>query len=146
MYKMKKILLLLVCLFSFSAMSLADDRPVSFNKLPQKAQVFIKKHFHFANVQKVLMDDDEYEVLLNGGIKIEFGKGGRWKEIETKRRGIPAGVIPERILNKVRKQYGPKVRIMEISRDGEEMEVKLSNGKELEFDRNRRNNRDRDDD
>ena len=145
---MKKILLLLVCLFSFSAMSFADnDRPVPFNRLPQKAQVFIKNHFHFADVQKVYMDEDgdEYEVRMNGGIKIEFGKNGRWKEIESNRRGIPAGVVPERILNKVRKQYGPKVRVTEISRDGDEIEVKLSNGKELEFDRSNRKRVEHDD-
>lgn len=138
---MKKILLFFVCLFAFSTMSFADeDKPISFNQLPQKAQVFIKNHFRFADVQKVYMDEDgdDYEVRMNGGVKIEFGKGGRWKEIETNRRGLPSGVVPERIMNKIRKQYGPKVRVMEISRDDDEIEVKLSNGKELNFDRNRK--------
>lgn len=136
----------MVCLFSFSAVSFADDDgPIPFSRLPQKAQGFIENHFAYAQIQKVVMDEngDEYEVRMTGNIKIEFGKAGRWKEIEAKHRGVPAGIVPRHIMHKVRKQYGTKVRIMEISRDEDEIEVKLSNGKELEFDRNRKN---RDDD
>lgn len=138
--QMKKIVLLILCLFTFSVTSFADnDKPISFNQLPEKAKVFIKHHFHVGDVQKAYIDEDgdEYEVRLKGGIKIEFGKGGRWKEVEA-RRAVPASVIPDRILHHIRKEFGPQVKVVEISRDREEIEVKLSNGKELEFDRNSR--------
>lgn len=136
---MKKLLLLFVCLFSFSVASFADDdQPISFNQLPDKAQVFIKKYYHVSDVQKVLMDEDgdEYEVRLKGGVKVEFGKAGRWKDVEVRRKAVPNAIVPERVLNYVRNEYGAQVRIVEISRDHDEIEVKLSNGKELEFDRN----------
>lgn len=135
---MKKFLLMLVCLLSFSAASFADsDRPISFRQLPQRAQTFIRQHFHTSNVQKAFADDDEYEVRLRNGVKIEFGKGGRWKEIES-RRAIPSSIVPDRVMRRVRKQYGPQVKVLEISRDEDEIEVKLSNGKELKFDRESR--------
>ena len=139
--EMKKILLLLVCLFSFAVGSFAgDNRPISFNQLPAKAQTFVQHNFQRANILKVFMDEDgdEFEVTLKGGVKIEFGKSGRWKEIESKRNGVPSRVIPERIKNQIRKQYGSRVKVVEISREHDEIEVKLSNGKELKFDRSSR--------
>ena len=136
---MKKLLVLFVCLFTFTAVSFADnDRPISFNQLPEKAKIFIRNHFHVSDVQKAFIDGDEYEVRLRGGVKIEFGKAGRWKEVESKRKAIPNSIIPERILHKVRKEYGHQVRVVEISRDHDEIEVKLSNGQEIEFDRDHR--------
>ena len=136
---MKRFLLLFVCLVTFSVASFADDgRPVSFNQLPVKAQTFVKHNFRYADVQRVVRDDDEFEVVLKGGVKIEFAKNGHWTEIEAKRKGVPARIIPERIKTYVHKCYGAHVRVMEISREDHEMEVKLSNGKELKFDRNSR--------
>ena len=43
---MKKLLLLLVCLFTFQAVVKAnDDKPIKVAQLPQSAQQFIKSHF-----------------------------------------------------------------------------------------------------
>lgn len=133
---MKKFLLLIVCLLSFSAMSFADnDKPISFNQLPQKAKVFIKKHFQVTDIQRAFLDDDEYEVQLKGGMKIEFENTGRWKEIESKKRPVPKALVPARLMKEARAKFGPKVKVMELSRDNEEIEVKLSNGKEIKMDR-----------
>ena len=135
---MKKLVLLIVCLFSFSAICLADnDKPISYAQLPVKAQTFIKKHFHAAEVQKAFVDEDgdEFEVQLKGGLKIEFGKNGHWKEVESKRRAVPKSIIPQRLLHEIHAKYGAQVKVLEISRDEEEIEVKLSNGEELKMDR-----------
>ena len=133
---MKKLLLLFVCLFSFSAMSFADDgKPVSFSQLPENAKTLIRNHFQVSEIQKVLLDDDEYEVRLKGGIKIEFEKSGRWKEIESKKRPVPKSLVPTRIMKEVVAKFGPQTKVLEISRDDDELEVKLSNGKELKMDR-----------
>ena len=136
---MKKVILLLVCLFSMTNLVMADDdRPVEFNRLPAKAQTFIKSHFRHAAVVKVEREDDGFEVRMRNGIEIEFGRNGRWKEITSKREGVPASVIPARIQRQVVKRYGTHVKVVEISREDGEIEVKLSNGKELEFDRESR--------
>lgn len=43
---MKKVLLLLVCLFTLQTVVWADDdKPIQVNQLPQTAQTFIKTHF-----------------------------------------------------------------------------------------------------
>ena len=132
---MKKLLLLFVCLFAFSTFSFADDKPISFGQLPERAKVFIKKHFPVTDVQKVFVDDEEYEVRLKTGVKIEFGKHGRWKEIESKKRPLPKSLVPAPILKDIRHKYGSSVQVLEISRDEDEVEVKLTNGKELKMDR-----------
>lgn len=136
---MKKIILLLACLFSMTSLAIADDdRSISIDRLPAKAQTFIRTHFRHAPVVKVEREDDGFEVRMRNGIEVEFGRNGRWKEIVSKREGIPASVIPARIQRQVVKRYGTSVRIVEISREDGEIEVKLSNGKELEFDRGSR--------
>lgn len=138
---MKKILFLLVCMFSFSVVVFAgDDKPVNFQKLPVRAQKFINTHFTAAKVQKAFMDEsgDEYEVRIKGGIKIEFDEEGRWKEIETSKAPIPGKLIPTKIRREVKTKYGATIKIVEISREDDKLEVKLSNGKELEFDRSKK--------
>ena len=136
---MKKFLLLLACCFSFSTAVLADDdKPIQFSQLPEKAQLFIQNHFSRADVSRVTADDDSYEVKLKGGVQIEFNRKGKWTEIESKRKGVPAKIVPERVMRQVAKRFGNQVKVVEISRDNEEMEVKLSNGKELEFNRKNR--------
>ncbi len=131
---MKKLLLLIVCLFSFSAMSFADnDRPISFNQLPEKAKVFIKKHFQATEVQKTLSDDDSYEVRLKGGMKVEFEKSGRWKDVESRKRPVPDALVPSKLMKEALATFGPKVKVLEVSRDHDEIEIKLSNGKEMKM-------------
>lgn len=128
-------------MFSFSVVAFAgDDKPINFQKLPAKAQKFVKTHFTTAKVQKIFMDDsgDEYEVRFKGGVKVEFDEEGRWKEIESAKAPIPVKLVPTRIRKEVKAKYGATVRIVEISRDEDEIEVKLSNGKELEFNRNKK--------
>lgn len=133
---MKKILILLFSLFTLSGVAHADnDRPVSASALPAQAQTFIKHHFSHSDIAKVWQDDDGFDVRMRNGIEIEFGRNGKWTEIKRNRKGLPASVIPKRILHHVVESYGSKVRVVEISRGYDDIEIKLSNGKELEFDR-----------
>lgn len=141
---MKKILLTAVVLAitaitAFAATS--KDRAITFEQLPAKAQQFINNHFSkkdisFAKSDKELFDVD-YEVIFVNGNKIEFNKNGDWKEVECKRSEVPAKIIPAKIKNIIAQHYkGNKVK--KISRDFKkgETEVKLSNGLELEFNKN----------
>ena len=132
---MKKFLLLLACIFTWTLASAeVADKRIKFNNLPQTAQQFIKKHFPNQKVVSVEMDDDRtYEVRLAGDIQIDFSKSGRWTEIESERKGIPYSALPERVRRKVSAKYPKNVKVVEIERDREEIEVKLSNGQELKF-------------
>ena len=138
---MKKLLLMVVCFFSFSAMAMADDdKPIHFNQLPVKAQTFIRNHFNRVDIKEISSEDNgkHYEVEFKRGIQIEFDRNGRWKEIETDKAGIPDRVVPVRVLRQIKKRFGNQIRVTEMSREEGELKVKLSNGKELEFDRDRK--------
>ena len=135
---MKKLLLLLVCLFTFQAVVKAnDDKPIKVAQLPHSAQQFIKSHFGNSKVAIAKMETDwldkSYDVIFTDGNKLEFDKQGNWKEINCKYSAVPAGVIPAQILKYVSENY-PDAKVLKIERDKKDYEVKLSNRWELKFD------------
>ena len=135
---MKKLLLLLVCLFTFQAVVKAnDDKPIKVAQLPQSVQQFIKSHFGNSKVAIAKMETDwldkSYDVIFTDGNKLEFDKQGNWKEINCKYSAVPAGVIPAQILKYVSENY-PDAKVLKIERDKKDYEVKLSNRWELKFD------------
>ena len=135
---MKKLLLLLVCLFTFQAVVKAnDDKPIKVAQLPQSAQQFIKSHFGNSKVAIAKMETDwldkSYDVIFTDGNKLEFDKQGNWKEINCKYSAVPAGVIPAQILKYV-SENSPDAKVLKIERDKKDYEVKLSNRWELKFD------------
>lgn len=76
---MKKVLLLLVCLFTLQTVVWADDdKPIQVNQLPQTAQTFIKTHFSDNKVAMAKMETDwfdkSYDVIFTNGDKLEFDK------------------------------------------------------------------------
>lgn len=76
---MKKVLLLLVCLFTLQTVVWADDdKPIQVNQLPQTAQTFIKIHFPDNKVAMAKMETDwfdkSYDVIFTNGDKLEFDK------------------------------------------------------------------------
>ncbi len=135
---MKKLLLLLVCLFAFQALVKAnDDKPIKVTQLPPSAQQFIKSHFGNSKVAIAKMETDwldkSYDVIFTDGNKLEFDKQGNWKEINCKYSAVPASVIPVQILKYVSENY-PDAKVLKIERDKKDYEVKLSNRWELKFD------------
>lgn len=135
---MKKLLLLLVCLFSLQAVVRADnDKPIQVNQLPQQAQQFIKQHFAGSNVAMAKVESDwwdkSYDVIFTNGNKVEFDKKGNWKEVDCKHSSVPLPIVPTAILKYITANY-PAVKILKIDRDKKDYEVKLSNKWELKFD------------
>lgn len=135
---MKKILLLLVCLFSLQTVVRADDdRPIAVTQLPASAQQFIKKHFAGNQVAFAKMEKDwfskSYDVTFTNGNKLEFDEKGEWTEVDCKYTSVPAAIVPKAIADHVAQNY-KDVRILKIDRDTRDYEVKLSNRLELKFD------------
>lgn len=135
---MKKILLLLVCLFSLqTAVRADDDRPIAVTQLPASAQQFIKKHFAGNQVAFAKMEKDwfskSYDVTFTNGNKLEFDEKGEWTEVDCKYTSVPAAIVPKAIADYVAQNY-KDVRILKIDRDTRDYEVKLSNRLELKFD------------
>lgn len=135
---MKKLFLLWIVLFSFQAIARADgDKPIKVNRLPDKAQQFIKQYFANNDVAMAKVEsswlEKTYTVIFTNGDKVEFNKNGVWEEVNCKYSSVPAKVIPTAILNYVTANH-PGERILKIERDKKNYEVKLSNKWKLTFD------------
>ena len=135
---MKKLVLLLVCMFSMSTVMMADnDKPIQIGQLPTTAQTFITTHFKNAKValakQETELFDKSYDVIFTNGEKVEFNKSGEWTEVNCKINGVPDAIVPQAIKDYVKANY-PDARILKIERDRHEYEVKLSNRWEITFD------------
>ena len=130
---MKKIFALMACFFALNATIYADnDKLISVNELPKKAQSFIKEYFSDLEVTYAKKEIDDlivvegYEVLFSNGTKVEFSKEGM----------VPIELIPTEIMNFL-KQSKTDVKIIEIDKDKRgEIEVKVLGGLEYEFDKN----------
>lgn len=134
---MKKILVLLVCLFSLQTVVRADnDRPVTVTQLPAAAQQFIKKYFPNVNVAYAIEEKDffqtSYEVLFANGNKVEFNGSGEWAELDCQYTTVPTELVPVQITEYI-KMYYPGTNVLKIERDFSTYEIKLNNRLELTF-------------
>lgn len=135
---MKTKILTLVILFGLTAtvMYADNDKPITFEQLPEKAQTLINTNFTGIKVAFAKVDNDlfgkEYEVLLTDGTKVEFAGNGEWKSIDCRYTAVPEALIPVQIKSYVSQNY-PGTKIIEIERDRHETEVKITTGFELTF-------------
>ena len=113
-----------------------NDKPISVNALPAKAQTLLSNHF---NNQKVMLATIEsgvvsrsYDVVLQNGTKLEFDKKGNLKEIDCKHGIVPALLIPQAIRNYLKENY-PAQAVKKIEMNKNEYEVELINGLDLTF-------------
>lgn len=126
-------------MLSITLVSFAQDKPINYNQVPKEGQQFIGKYFGAKQVSSSMLEDDffskEYKVYLLNGTKIEFDSDGNWKEVDGNRNPIPTGFVPAKIANYVKRSF-PNTKITKIERERNEIEVKLSNGLEVKFDKN----------
>lgn len=134
---MKKLVFLLVCVFTVSTVAMADnEKPIQVGQLPTKAQTFITTYFKGKKVALAKQDSDlfskSYDVIFTNGEKVEFDKSGEWTEVKCK-SAISSQIIPAAIRTYVKTNY-PDASIIQIERKRNEYEVKLSNRWEITFD------------
>ncbi len=135
---MKKIFLLAASfIFSIGAIYAGEEKNITMNELPVKAQEFIQTHWNNVGVTHIKMEKEfsktEYEVILANKTKIEFNKNGDWKDIENKETTIPMNVLMQPTITYIQNNY-PGLGIREISKEHNHYEVKLENDLELKFD------------
>lgn len=125
-------LFFLMCV-SLSFAQAQEQNPLSV--LPEIAQQFVMDNFSRYTVEHVVKDfddSDRFEVIFENGIKIKFNAAGNWTEVDCGRLKVPLSVIPSQINEYVR-NYHPKVAVVKIEKDRDNFEVDLSDGMELEF-------------
>jgi len=138
MKRIFRILMIAICCMVSCNMvaNAGNDKPISVNALPAKAQTLLNNHF---NGQKVMLATIEsgvvsrsYDVVLQNGTKLEFDKKGNLTEIDSKQGNVPAQLIPQAIKNYLKDNYaGQSVKKIEINKN--EYEVELANGLDLTF-------------
>lgn len=134
---MKKLMTLAICLFAFIGITRADDdKPVTVDQLPQKAQAFIKQYFADKQVSLAKQErdffDKSYEVMFVNGEKVEFDKNGEWKDVDCKFSEVLADIIPQAIRTHIASLY-PDAKVLQIDRDSRGYEVQLNNRLELSY-------------
>lgn len=116
-----------------------DDKPIQFSGLPRTAQQFVMQNFADKKVALAKMESDffgkNYDVIFVNGDKVEFDSSGNWKKIKCKYSQVPASLVPNPIMVYVRDNY-PECKIIELEKEGNTYEAKLSNGWELKFNKN----------
>ena len=138
MKRIFRILMIAICCMVSCNMvaNAGNDKPISVNALPAKAQTLLSQHF---NGQKVILATIEsgvvsrsYDVVLQNGTKLEFDKKGNLTEIDCKQGIVPVHLIPQAIKNYLEVNYaGQSVKKIEIKKN--EYEVELVNGLDLTF-------------
>ena len=138
---MKRILRILMiaiyCMVSCNMVAnVGNDKPISVNALPAKAQTLLSQHF---NGQKVMLATIEtgvinksYDVVLQNGTKLEFDKKGNLTEIDCKQGKVPVKLIPQAIRNYLMENY-PAQAVKKLEMNKNEYEVELANGLDLTF-------------
>lgn len=134
---MKKLILIIVSLAAFMSVVRAEDKPVTFNQLPESARNFIDSNYPSVKLVLATKDDDfirpEFHVVLENGVALQFDNDGRLEKIASRSGDIPAAVIPKQITDIVKSHY-PDAYIVEYEVDRKTYEVKLSNRIEITFD------------
>lgn len=138
MKRMIRILMIAICCMVSCNMvaNAGNDKPISVNALPAKAQTLLSQHF---NGQKVMLATIEsgvvsrsYDVVLQNGTKLEFDKKGNLTEVDCKQATVPNQLIPQAIRNYLKKNY-PAQAVKKIEMNKNEYEVELANGLDLTF-------------
>lgn len=136
---MKKLIAITILLLGFIALAnAADDKHITMDKLPAKAQESLKANFANQTVSFIVEDRDlmgrEYDVHFMNGDMVEFDKEGEWKEVNCKHSSVPTAMVPVEIRTHLAANY-PGSIIHKIDRRGRDYKVELNNGKEVKFDR-----------
>ena len=135
----RKIVTVVTVLFAVN-FAAAKDVQIKFSELPQKAQTYVKTHFSESDIASVWKDTEmlvveDYTVVLNNGLEIDFYPNGDWKEVKSRGTEIPAKIIPSGIAQYVSQNYNGQM-IKELKKKRYGYKVELSGGIDLEFSQN----------
>ena len=124
-------------IFLLTAITLqAEEKPISIDNLPVKAQQFITQYYPDVAVESTFIENraslTQYEVRMANGDALQFNKAGQWTEIKCKKGSVPAALIPKRIYAYIVATY-PEAKIKEFEHDDRLYEVRLNNQLELTF-------------
>lgn len=137
---MKKLLtMVMVVIMGIASMQARDRVTTDINTLPSAAKTMINKYYGKTGVNHIKIDSkvlggNEYDVILNNGVELEFDSKGVLKEIDCGHESVPDGILLKPIRDYVSRNFkGRKIVKMDVKRNS--YEVELSDDIELVFDR-----------
>lgn len=132
----KAFILITLLIWGFALRADSSHRIIAFEELPAKAQEFVTTYFNDLTIRFVRMEVDvtktEYTVRFENGMEIEFNSNGDWDEVESHSECLPTGFLLTPILDFLSSNH-PNCCIHEIARGKHKIEVELSDGLELIF-------------
>lgn len=136
----KFFLLLVISILAITPIMADNDKIITREELPEKAQLFLTKHFAgveliYAKAERDMGIITSYDILLEGNVKVEFNRSGEWTNVDCERGQVPDSVLPQGVLDYVSNKFA-KAYVVEIERGRMGYEVKLSNDLDLDFDKN----------
>ena len=135
---MKRFFILFLTVAAFAVTVSAEDKPVSYDRLPKPAKTYIEANFPGEKVSFATKGDDiinpDYTVMLMNGTKLEFQHSGALSSVSSV-NGIPSDLVPVSIRDYVQAHY-PDAGYVEYEIGRHTYEVKLTNRMELKFNRN----------
>lgn len=136
----KLFLFLIVTILAIMPIMADNDKMITREELPEKAQMFLTKHFDGVEVLYAKAERDmgivtSYDVVLEGNVKVEFNRSGEWTNVDCEHSQVPNSVLPQGVLDYVSTKFA-KAYVVEIERGLMGYDVKLSNDLDLDFDKN----------
>ncbi len=132
---MRKIFLSIFCALALTACA-DDDRPITFEQLPQAAQALLTQYVDPTTILLVTQDGvsmwADYDVLTNDRQEWGFNSDGSLESVKIY-TGVPDALVPEVVRAYIQKMY-PDAVIIKYSIDFRDQEVELNNRIELKFD------------
>ena len=133
---MKKVIFAIVISIITIGYAMADNiTSNTFQVTQHKAEDFIKQHFSGIDVVYTEYDEDDFEVRLANGIKIEFYVNGDWKEIKAYGNYVPKSILPKFVAETLDKAY-PQATVIKVEKEWNGYEIKLNNMTKLLIDNN----------
>lgn len=129
------LLMAMVMTMSLTMSADDDDRVITYDQLPQTAQSFLKQNFSKKVPLIVTANWEDYTIVYESGEKVEFDRNGNWKDIECRTSKVPADLVPDQINAYLNQNYPGKI-VVKLERRRMGYEVRISNGMEIEFNRN----------
>ena len=126
----KKLLSSLIVLSIFSTSILFADMVVPALALPNQAVTFIKKIYPNAQIWKVERDGAKFDVELSNGASVDFLTNGDWIKIDGEYNGVPFSVLPQAVVNTVKKTY-PQAMMVSVEKEWGNYKIKLNNMMEM---------------
>lgn len=133
---MRKVLFVLLAALLF--VSCESETVIKEGDIPAEITSYVKQHFPENSIIQVIKIKEDgtttYDVLLEGGFKLEFDRKKVVESIESATRlALPESVLQEPVLNYIKTNY-PDSFAVKWEKDDRRQEVELDNYVNLEFD------------